>query len=66
MATTSKSADQILKTVKLCESKNMNSEVILEGLDKSVKEGIKMQSDSEHKLEELSRRVGVMEVSISK
>ena len=40
----------------------MESEVILEELDKNVKEGVKMRSDSEHKLEELSRRLGVMEV----
>ena len=40
----------------------MESEVILEELDNNVKEGVKMQTDSEHKFDELSRRLGVMEV----
>ena len=63
LAQTSKSADSILKQVKLAESKNMNNEVSIEEQDKSCKEAAKMKRDSEHKLEELSRRLGVMEVS---
>ena len=31
-------------------------------LDNYAKEGIKMQTDSEHKYDELSRRLGVLEV----
>ena len=63
LAQTSKSADSILKQVKLAEAKNMNNEVSIEEQDKSSKEAAKMKRDSEHKLEELSRRLGVMEVS---
>ena len=40
----------------------MNNEVSIEEQDKSCKEAAKMKRDSEHKLEELSRRLGVMEV----
>ena len=63
LAQTSKRADIILKQVKLTESKNMKNEVSIEEQDKSCKEAAKMKRDSEHKLEELSRRLGVMEVS---
>ena len=41
----------------------MNNEISIEEQDKSCKEASKMKRDSEHKLEELSRRLGVMEVS---
>ena len=40
----------------------MNNEISIEEQDKSCKEASKMKRDSEHKLEELSRRLGVMEV----
>ena len=63
LAQTSKSRDSILKQVKFAESKNMNNEISIEEQDKSCKEASKMKRDSEHKLEELSRRLGVMEVS---
>ena len=43
----------------------MGNEVTLEELDKNVREAMKMKTDSEHKLEELSRRFGVMEVAFS-
>ena len=62
LAQTSKSADNILKQVKIAETKNMNNEVSIEEQDKSCKEAAKMKRDSEHKLEDLSRRLGVMEV----
>ena len=42
----------------------MNNEVSIEEQDKSCKEAAKMKRDSEHKLEELSRRLGVMGVSL--
>ena len=59
---TSKNADNILKQVKLAENRNMNNEVTIEELDKNLKEANKMKRDAEYKLEELSRRLGVMEV----
>ena len=40
----------------------MNNEISIEEQDKGCKEAAKMKSDSEHKLEELGRRLGVMEV----
>ena len=40
----------------------MNNEVSIEAQDKGSKEATKMNRDSEHKLEEMSRRLGVMEV----
>ena len=40
----------------------MNNEISIEEQGKSCKEASKMKRDSEHKLEELSRRLGVMEV----
>ena len=40
----------------------MESELLLEELDKNVKDGVKMSSDSQHKFEELSRRLSAMEV----
>ena len=42
----------------------MNNEVTIEEQDKSCKEATKMKRDSEHKLEELTRRLGVMEVDL--
>ena len=42
----------------------MNNEVTIEELDKSYKEALKIKEDSEHKLEELSRKLGVMEVRL--
>ena len=43
----------------------MNNEVTIEELDKSYKEALKIKEDSEHKLEELSRKLGVMEVCLN-
>ena len=48
--------------MKLAENRNMNNEVTIEELDKNLKEANKMKRDAEYKLEELSRRLGVMEV----
>ena len=42
----------------------MNNEVTIEELDKNLKEANKMKRDAEYKLEELSRRLGVMEVNL--
>ena len=62
MGNTSKNADTILKQVKVAENRNMNNEATIEGLDKNLKEANKMKRDSEYKLEELTRRLGVLEV----
>jgi len=61
LAKTSKVADDILKKVKLGESKTMSNEVTIEEMDKSVREANQMKGDGQHKLEELSRRLGVLE-----
>ena len=50
--------------MKLAENRNMNNEVTIEELDKNLKEANKMKRDAEYKLEELSRRLGVMEVIV--
>merc|ERR1739844_322097 len=57
----SKKADEVLKKVKVVESKCMNNEVTLEELDKNLRQTTKMASDNEQKLDELSRKLGVQE-----
>jgi len=61
LALMSKSADGILKKVKYFESKTMRNEVEIEELDKTVRETKIMGRDSEQKLDEMSRRLGVQE-----
>ena len=61
LALASKEADGILKKVKYFESKTMRNEVELEELDKMLRETKKMASDSEQKLDEMTRRLGVQE-----
>merc|ERR1711872_699395 len=61
LAVTSKEADTVLKAVKVVESKNMNNEVVVEDLDKNLRQTTKMASDNEQKLDELSRKLGVQE-----
>lgn len=61
LAYKSKEADKVLKTVRYFESKNMNSEVTIEEQEKDLREANTMVSDSEKKLDEISRRLGVME-----
>ena len=61
LALTSKDADSILKKVKHYESKTMRNEVEIEEMDKSVKETKKMADDSETKLDEMTRRLGIQE-----
>ena len=58
---TSKTADSVARRVKVLQSKNMTDEVLLEELDKDVKEAKFMCEDSEKKFDEISRRLGVME-----
>ena len=61
LAITSKDADNILKKVKIFESKCMNNEVSIEEYDKNLRQTTKMASDNEQKLDELSRKLGVQE-----
>ena len=57
----SKEADQIARKVKILQSKNMTNEVLLEELDKDVKEAKFMAEDGDRKYVEIFRRLGVME-----
>merc|ERR1711926_58454 len=66
LATTSKDADNVLKAVKVVESKCMNNEVAIEELDKNLRSTTKMASDNEQKLDELSRKLGVQEAELKR
>jgi len=66
LALTSKSADNVLKTVKTVESTCMNNEVTIEELDKNLRATIKMAVDNEQKLDELSRKLGVQEAELKR
>merc|ERR1712083_1057209 len=66
LAITSKQADEVLKKVKVVESKCMNNEVTLEDLDKNLRQTTKMASDNEQKLDELSRKLGVQEEELKR
>merc|ERR1712106_64473 len=66
LAVTSKQADATLKAVKVVESACMNNEVTLEELDKNLRATIKMATDNEQKLDELSRKLGVQEAELKK
>ena len=61
LAIMSKNADSILKKVKYFVSKTMRNEVEIEEMDKTVRETKKMAHDSEQKLDEMTRRLGVQE-----
>lgn len=61
LALKSKEADGVLKKVKHFESKTMRNEVEIEELDRTVRDTKKMANDSEQKLDEMSRRLGVQE-----
>ncbi len=58
---TSRDADAVARRVKVLQSKSMTDEVLLEELDKDVKEAKFMHEDGDRKYVELSRRLGVME-----
>merc|ERR1712013_257268 len=64
LAVTSKTADNVLKAVKVVESTCMNNEVTIEELDKNLRATIKMAVDNEQKLDELSRKLGVQEAEL--
>jgi len=66
LATTSKAADNVMKTVKGVENTCLNNEVTLEELDKNLRATTKMASDSEQKLDELSRKLGVQEAELKR
>ena len=55
LAVSSKSADDVMRKVKVVENKCSNNEVTLEELDKNLRQTTKMASDNEQKLDELSR-----------
>merc|ERR1712142_1210422 len=64
LALTSKSADTVLKAVKVVENTCLNNEVTIEELDKNLRSTIKMAVDNEQKLDELSRKLGVQEAEL--
>merc|ERR1712123_95570 len=66
LALPSKSADNVLKAVKVVESTCMNNEVTIEELDKNLRATIKMAVDNEQKLDELSRKLGVQEAELKR
>eukprot|EP00092_Neocalanus_flemingeri_P025805 GFUD01027971.1.p1 GENE.GFUD01027971.1~~GFUD01027971.1.p1 ORF type:complete len:286 (-),score=118.53 GFUD01027971.1:359-1216(-) len=66
LAITSKSADNVLKAVKIVESTCLNNEVTIEELDKNLRATIKMALDNEQKLDELSRKLGVQEAELKR
>merc|ERR1711955_90042 len=66
LALTSKSADNVLKSVKVVESTCMNNEVTIEELDKNLRATAKMASDNEQKLDELTRKLGVQEAELKR
>merc|ERR1712212_214305 len=66
LALTSKSADNVLKAVKVVESTCMNNEVTIEELDKNLRATVKMAVDNEQKLDELSRKLGVQEAELKR
>merc|ERR1712128_110597 len=66
LALTSKSADNVLKAVKVVESTCMNNEVTIEELDKNLRATIKMAVDNEQNLDELSRKLGVQEAELKR
>merc|ERR1712168_931928 len=66
LAVSSKQADDVLKKVKVVESKCMNNEVTIEELDKNLRQTTKMASDNEQKLDELSRKLGVQEEELKR
>merc|ERR1712180_308090 len=66
LAITSKAADNVMKTIKVVESTCLNNEVTIEELDKNLRATVKMASDNEQKLDELSRKLGVQEAELKR
>merc|ERR1711864_67754 len=53
-------------TVKVVENTCLHGEVTIEELDKNLRATVKMASDSEQKLDELSRKLGVQEAELKR
>merc|ERR1712004_223590 len=51
LALMSKSADNVMKTIKVVENTCLNNEVTIEELDKNLRATVKMASDNEQKLD---------------
>merc|ERR1712141_348508 len=66
LAVTSKSADNVMKTIKVVENTCLNNEVTIEELDKNLRATVKMAADNEQKLDELSRKLGVQEAELKR
>ena len=66
LALMSKSADNVMKTIKVVENTCLNNEVTIEELDKNLRATVKMASDNEQKLDELSRKLGVQEAELKR
>merc|ERR1712076_310081 len=66
LAVTSKAADTVLKSIKVVEGTCLNNEVTIEELDKNLRASVKMASDNEQKLDELSRKLGVQEAELKR
>merc|ERR1711971_1234797 len=61
-----KKSDDVLKTIKVVENTCLNNEVTIEELDKNLRATVKMASDNEQKLDELSRKLGVQEAELKR
>merc|ERR1711973_495316 len=66
LAQSSKAADNVMKTIKVVENTCLNNEVTIEELDKNLRATVKMASDNEQKLDELSRKLGVQEAELKR
>merc|ERR1712180_216421 len=66
LAMTSKAADNVLKTIKVVENTCLNNEVTIEELEKNLRATVKMASDNEQKLDEISRKLGVQEAELKR
>merc|ERR1711935_436923 len=66
LALTSKAADNVMKTIKVVENVCLDNEVTIEELDKNLRATVKMASDNEQKLDELSRKLGVQEAELKR
>merc|ERR1712060_378121 len=66
LALMSKSADNVMKTIKVVENTCLNNEVTIEELDKNLRATVKMAPDNEQKLNELSRKLGVQEAELKR
>merc|ERR1712203_846646 len=55
-----------LRSIKVVENTCLNNEVTIEELDKNLRATVKMASDNEQKLDELSRKLGVQEAELKR